>query len=231
VKRCWLVDSKGLVVKSRSGLQHHKRAYAHDHPEMPGDAGLANIVLKLRPTALIGVSAQPRVFTQQVVKHMATLNERPIIFPLSNPTHLAECTAEQAWQWTNGTVLFASGSPFDAVAFNGQTFVPGQGNNAYIFPGIGLGVVAGGLRHVTDDMFRRAARALADIVTADDVAKGCLFPPISNIRYVSQRLAVAVLQEGIRAGLATRVERVEEAEEAVKKEMYDPSYLHRSCRL
>lgn len=231
VQRCWLVDSQGLVVKSRTGLQHHKVNYAHDHIQMPGNAGLANIVLKVRPTALIGVSAQARVFTKEVVSNMATLNERPIIFPLSNPTHLAECTAQEAWDWTNGAVLFASGSPFGPVSFNGQTFVPGQGNNAYIFPGIGLGVVAGGLRHVTDDMFRRAARALVDMVTAEDIAKGCLFPPLSSIRQVSQRLAVAVLHEGIRAGLATKVESVQDAQEAVRKEMYAPSYLRKSCRL
>lgn len=231
LKRCWLVDSKGLVVKSRSGLQHHKRAFAHDHPEMKGNEGLADIVLKISPTALIGVSAQARVFTQQVVTHMATLNDRPIIMPLSNPTHLSECTAQDAWDWTKGTVLFASGSPFGPVTYNGRTYAPGQGNNAYIFPGIGLGVVAGGLRHVTDDMFRRAARALADQVSQEDQANGCLFPSLSKIRLVSQRLAVAVLQEGIRSGLATKVERVEEAEGAVQREMYNPSYLHRSCRL
>ena len=172
-----------------------------------------------------------QVFNKEVVTLMAKLNERPIVFPLSNPTHLAECTAAEAWQWTNGTVLFASGSPFDPVVFKGVTYVPGQGNNAYIFPGIGLGVVAGGLRQVTDDMFRRAARSLADLVSPEDQAKGSLFPPLGHLREVSRRLAVAVLCEGVRSGLATRVERVEEAEEAVRREMYDPSYLKRSCRL
>jgi len=218
-KRCWLVDSKGLVVKSRlAELQHHKLAYAHDHEPM---TSFIDIIKSIRPTGIIGVSAQPRVFNKVVVELMTEINPRPIVFPLSNPTHLAECTAEEAFNWTNGQVLFASGSPFDPVTVNGKVHVPGQGNNAYIFPGVGLGVVVAGLKHVTDDMMRIAARTLSEQVSPSDVASSCLYPPLSSIRSVSSKIAIAVAKEGYEKGLATKPKPADLAA-AVEAAMYCP---------
>ena len=169
--------------------QHHKAPYAHEH-EALGD--LLSVVKSIKPTCLIGVSAQPGAFSEEIVRLMCELNPRPILFPLSNPTSQAECTAEQAFRWSAGKVLFASGSPFPPVTVDGREYVPGQGNNAYIFPGVGLGVVVSGARHVTEEMFLVAARTLAGLVTAEDLGKGCLFPALEGIRGVSIAIAVAI---------------------------------------
>jgi malate dehydrogenase (oxaloacetate-decarboxylating)(NADP+) len=150
------------------------------------------VVKSIKPTCLIGVSAQPGAFSEDIVRLMCELNPRPILFPLSNPTSQAECTADQAFRWSAGKVLFASGSPFPPVTVDGREYVPGQGNNAYIFPGVGLGVVVSGARHVTEEMFLAAARTLAGLVTAEDLRKGCLFPSLEGIRGVSVAIAVAV---------------------------------------
>lgn len=202
IKKCWLFDSKGLVVKSRlAQLQHHKIPYAHEHEEVKSFLDCVKI---LKPTAIIGVSTVAKMFNKEVVDEMCKLNEQPIIFPLSNPTSKAECTAEEAFTWTKGKVLFASGSPFDPVTVDGKVHVPGQGNNAYIFPGVGLGAVVAGLKYITDDMLRISARALADVVTEEDLASSCLYPPLSRIREVSVNIATQIAQEGHTQGLATR---------------------------
>ncbi len=198
--RCWFMDSKGLVVKSRSNLQEHKLPYAHDHE--PVDQ-LLDAVRSLRPTVLIGVSGQAAQFTQEVIEEMGKHNPRPLIFALSNPTSKAECTAEQAYRWSQGQAVFASGSPFDPVEFEGSRFVPGQANNAYIFPGIGLGAIAVGARRITDEMFSAAAKTLAGLVSADDLAHGCLFPPLGKIRAVSAQIAVAVAEVAYRQDLTS----------------------------
>ncbi|MEZ4663683.1 MAG: malic enzyme-like NAD(P)-binding protein [Caldilineaceae bacterium] len=158
----------------------------------PMDSFLA-AVEQLRPTGIIGVSGVPKTFTQPVLEAMARLNHRPLVFALSNPTSKSECTAEQAYAWTEGRAIFASGSPFDPVDFD-ETFVPGQGNNAYIFPGVGLGVIAAGGRSVTDEMFFVAAQTLAQQVTAQDLALGRVYPSLSRIREVSAHIAAAVAE-------------------------------------
>ena len=190
-KLCWFVDSKGLVVADRTDLVAHKRPYAHAHPFI---ADFLTAVESLRPTAIIGVSGMPRTFTRPVVEAMAAINERPIIFALSNPTSKSECTAEQAYSWSDGRAIFASGSPFDTVDYQGKTFVPGQGNNAYIFPGVGLGAIAAATRSVTDEMFFVAAKALANQVTDADLALGRIYPSLTRIREVSAYIAAAVAQ-------------------------------------
>eukprot|EP00283_Hemiselmis_rufescens_P003619 CAMPEP_0173425736 /NCGR_PEP_ID=MMETSP1357-20121228/5378_1 /TAXON_ID=77926 /ORGANISM="Hemiselmis rufescens, Strain PCC563" /LENGTH=239 /DNA_ID=CAMNT_0014389247 /DNA_START=147 /DNA_END=866 /DNA_ORIENTATION=- len=219
-KRCFLVDSKGLVIKSRlSELQHHKLNYAHEHEPVKS---LLDVLKSIKPTGIIGVSAQPKVFDKAIVEYMAEINARPIIFPLSNPTHLAECTAEEAYTWTKGKALFASGSPFDPVVVDGKKHVPGQGNNAYIFPGIGLGVVVAGVKHVTDDMMRIAARALADAVTPAEVQVNSLYPPLSKIREVSSSIAKAVAEEAYAQNLATKP-KPGDLDAAIRAAMYFPS--------
>lgn len=219
-QRCWFVDSRGLVVKSRTDLAAHKLPYAHDHEPAPD---LITAVNTLKPHALIGVSGQPRKFTRAVVSKMAEYNERPIIFALSNPTANSECTAEEAYSWSQGRAIFASGSPFDPVKYNGHTFVPGQGNNAYIFPGVGLGVVACGARHVTDEMFLAAAKTLASLVTEEDLAIGRVYPGLDRIREVSAAIGAAVAEVATKRGLAT-VTPPADWHTYVKNMMYDPVY-------
>jgi malate dehydrogenase (oxaloacetate-decarboxylating)(NADP+) len=219
-RRCWLVDSKGLVVASRSDLAVHKKPYAHEHPPA---ATFIDAIRALKPTAIIGVSATPNTFTREVIETMTQLNERPIVFALSNPTSRAECTAEQAYAWSGGRALFASGSPFDAVTVDGKRFVPRQGNNSYIFPGVGLGAIAGGLEHVTDRMFMAAARTLAAQVSEADLAQGSLYPPLARVRDVSAFIAAAVIEEGLAAGLAG-IEAPSDMLAYVHSQMYSPTY-------
>lgn len=218
--KCWFVDSKGLVVKSRDNLQEHKLHYAHDHEFLPD---LLSAVESLKPTILVGVSGQPQTFTQSVVEVMARINERPVIFALSNPTSKAECTAEQAYTWTNGRAIFASGSPFDPVTLNGKTYVPGQGNNVYIFPGVGLGVIECGAQRVTNEMFSVAASALAREVSEEDLSKGCIYPPLTKIRDVSVAIAAKVAKVAYKDGLATKPE-PEDLVEYLRSTQYQPVY-------
>jgi malate dehydrogenase (oxaloacetate-decarboxylating)(NADP+) len=218
--RCWLIDSRGLVVKSRTGLAEHKLPYAHDHESLPD---FLTAVEALRPTAIIGVSGQPATFTQAVLAAMARLNDRPIVFALSNPTSKAECTAEQAYAWTEGKAIFASGSPFPPVTVGDKTFVPGQGNNAYVFPGVGLGAIASGAKLVTDEMFFAAAMALAGQVSESDLARGLIYPPLTEIREVSAAIAVAVAEVAYRQGLATQP-KPDDMLAHVEAQMYVPRY-------
>jgi len=220
VQRNWLVDSKGLVVKGRSGLSGHKMRYAHDQ-EPIGE--FLTAINTLKPTAIIGVAAVGGAFTPDVLRSMTELNDRPIVFALSNPTSKAECSAEQAYRHTQGRALFACGSPYDPVKLDGQTFVPRQGNNSYIFPGVGLGVIASGARLVSDEMFMAAAHTLAQSVTEADLAQGSLYPALPRIREVSAQIAAAVADVAYQRGLANGPP-PNDLLGHVQSRMYDPHY-------
>ena len=219
-KRSWFFDSHGLVVKSRTGLASHKLPFAHDHP---GATEFVEAIKSLRPTAIIGVSGMPQTFTQACIEAMAGINDRPIVFALSNPTSKSECTARQAYEWSKGLAVFASGSPFDPVELDGNKLVPGQGNNAYIFPGVGLGAIVSRTRRITDEMFVAAARTLADQVTDSDLKLGRIYPALSRIREVSARIGEKVAETAFDRGLAA-VARPRDLAESVRGEMYEPSY-------
>jgi malate dehydrogenase (oxaloacetate-decarboxylating)(NADP+) len=218
--RCWLIDSHGLVVRGREYLATHKQPYAQDHAPI---RDFPSAVRALKPTVIIGVAAVGGTFSRDVLEEMARFNARPIIFALSNPTSKAECTAEQAYRWTAGSALFASGSPFDPVKVDGRTFVPRQGNNSYIFPGVGLGAIVSRTRRITNEMFMAAARTLAGLVDEADLAQGSLYPALSRIREVSAAIAAAVAESAYTDGLAGKP-RPSDVLADVRSQMYDPRY-------
>jgi malate dehydrogenase (oxaloacetate-decarboxylating)(NADP+) len=218
--RCWFHDSKGLIVKSRTDLAEHKTPYAHDHPPVDGLLAAVNAI---RPTVLIGVSGQPGTFSEPVLRRMAELNERPIIFALSNPTSEAECIAEDAYRSTSGRAILASGSPFAPVFLDGKQFITGQGNNAYVFPGLGLGIVSVQSRLVPNEMFLAAARALAVQTSDEDLQLGRIYPPLSRIREVSLAIAIAVAEVAYRSGLAS-IPMPDDLPSHIQSQMYDPKY-------
>jgi malate dehydrogenase (oxaloacetate-decarboxylating)(NADP+) len=218
--RVWLVDSKGLVVKNRAGLNEHKLRYAHEHSLV---VDFPSAIKALKPTAIIGVAAVGGTFTPEILQTMAKLNKQPIIFALSNPTSKSECSAEDAYLYTEGRALFACGSPYDPVKFAGRTFVPRQGNNSYIFPGVGLGVILSGARLVTDEMFMAAAHALAHLVSDEDIKQGSLYPALPRIREVSAHIAAAVADVAYKRGLASG-KSPSDLLGYVKSQMFDPRY-------
>jgi len=221
-RRCWFVDSRGLVCRARTDLAAHKLPYAHEHEPVQGLLAAAQA---LRPTALIGVSGQPQTFTEEVVRAVASCHARPLVFALSNPTSKAECTARQAYEWSQGRAIFASGSPFDPVELGGRTFVPGQGNNAYVFPGVGLGVVGSGARRVPNELFGVAARTLAAMASEQDLAAGCLYPPLTEIRRVSFEIAVAVAEYAWAEDLCD-APRPDDVRAHLRAFVYEPDYVH-----
>lgn len=218
-RRLWFNDRTGLVVDSRDDLMSHNLPYAHKHEQL----GFVEAINKIKPHVLIGATGAPGTFTQEVIETMSTVNKRPVIFALSNPTSKAECTAEQAYQWSKGQAIFASGSPFDPVEYEGTLYRPGQGNNAYIFPGIGLGAIACQAKTISDEMFLASAAALAADVSEEDLAGGTLYPPLSTIRAVSLRIAVALAEKAWEQGLAT-VDKPVDVEAHIAKMMYEPEY-------
>lgn len=221
-KKIWLVDSKGLIVSSRKeSLQHFKQPWAHEHPPVKE---LVEAVKAIKPTVLIGTSGVGKQFTKDVVEAMTSLNEKPLIMALSNPTSQSECTAEEAYKWSQGHAIFASGSPFDPVIFDGKTFTPGQANNAYIFPGFGLGLIMCGAVRVHDDLLLAASEALASQVTEDDYAKGLIYPPFTNIRKISANIAAKVAAKAYELGLASRLPRPRDLVKYAESCMYTPVY-------
>ena len=219
-RRLWFVDVSGLVVQSRRDLQPHNLPYAHPHQPME----FVDALRAIRPHMLIGATGHPGTFTQEVVRVMAELNDRPVIFALSNPTSRAECTAAQAYEWSGGRVVFASGSPFPPIDLGGgRRWRPSQGNNAYVFPGIGLGAVGCRAKRVTDNMFLAAARALADAVSADDLAAGALYPPLKDVRSVSLAIAAKVAETAYDDGVA-QAPRPASLVDHLAAQMYSPIY-------
>jgi len=218
--RCWFIDSKGLVVKSRKDLAEHKLPYAVDHKPLIDHLDILDTFL---PSALIGVSGQYGTFNEALLRRVAKINERPIVFALSNPTSKAECTAEEAYRLTDGRAVFASGSPFKPVKIGGKTFVPGQGNNVYVFPGVGLGILASRSKYVTNEMFLAAARTLASQVGEDDLAMGRIFPPLTKIRQVSAAIALATAEVAYSCGFAQEP-RPADLMAHIKARMYEPVY-------
>ncbi|HEY6831823.1 MAG TPA: NAD-dependent malic enzyme [Pseudolabrys sp.] len=186
-----LFDINGLMVTSRTDLADFQKPFAQDHAPI---SAFVEAVKALRPTGIIGVSTVPKLFNQQVIEAMTELNERPIIFPYSNPTSRSECTAQEAYRWSQGRAIFASGSPFPPVEIAGKTFVPGQGNNVYIFPAMGMAVFATEAKRVTDEMFIVAAKAVAEQVTDQSLATGLIYPPQSQILEASLHVATRVAE-------------------------------------
>lgn len=219
-ERCWFFDSQGLVTRDRHALAEHKRTFAQDHAPV---AGLLEAVEAVRPTALIGASGQPGAFSAPVLAAMARLNARPIVFALSNPTAKAECTAAEAYRAAGGRAIFASGSPFPPVELDGRSHHTGQGNNAFVFPGIGLGVLATGCTRVTDEMYFAAADALAAQVGAQDLACGRIFPPAARLREVALAVATAVAEAGYAKGIAA-VPRPPDLAAHIRQGMYAAAY-------
>ncbi|HEX5113049.1 MAG TPA: NAD-dependent malic enzyme [Saprospiraceae bacterium] len=219
IKRLWYVDAHGLVVKSRKDLAEHKLRYAHDFEHLQFREALDAI----KPTVLIGATGAGNSFTQDVIEKMAVYNERPIIFALSNPTDRAECTPEQAYNWSKGKAVYASGSPFAPVEYNGKLFKPGQGNNVYIFPGVGLGSIATKAKRLNDDIFLTAAKALAACVSQEDLDQGSVYPPFKNIRKISLEIATAVAEKLFEDNLAG-IERPADLRGFIEGHMYDPRY-------
>ncbi len=230
-KQVWTCDSQGLVTKARTNLEDFKANYARDVAEVAeykcndkSKITLLETVKNVKPTVLLGTSGTPGTFSKEVVEEMARLNERPIIFPLSNPTSKSECTAEEAIVWSQGRAIVATGSPFAPVSFNGTRHRIGQGNNAFIFPGVGLGISAGRVSRVSDKMFLEAARALASKVSDEDLRESAVYPQLSRIRECSLSVACATVKQAVREGYADE-EILEGLEDNLRAAMWEPKYL------
>ena len=218
--RCWFVDSKGLVVSSRKNLSRDKLPFAHEYYEKKD---LSDIIQAIRPTALIGISGQANAFSKNVLELMKDINDYPLVFALSNPTSSSECTAENAYKWTRGKCLFASGSPFDSVEIEGKTFIPGQGNNAYIFPGVGLGIILSQAEVISDDLFLAAAETLSNLVSDEELSSGQLYPSIKDIKKVSKEIAITVAKKAFSEGL-TNMAIPQNIESSLDRIIYNPVY-------
>ncbi|GAB0095150.1 Malic enzyme [Sergentomyia squamirostris] len=222
-KRIWLVDSRGLIVKDRpkGGVTGEKVHFAQEHT--PIDT-LAEVVETVKPTILIGAAAVAGAFTPHIIQTMAKNNERPVIFALSNPTVKAECTAAEAYENTDGRVIFASGSPFPPVEHKGRTYITGQGNNAYIFPGIALGVIAAGCLTIPEEIFLISAKCLANLVRDEDYDVGNVYPPLDHITTCSVEIAAKIMEYAYAKGLATFQPEPADKEDFVRSQLYDLSY-------
>jgi len=219
-RRNALYDISGLLVSSRRDLADFQKPFAQDRAPT---TTFTEAVRALRPTGIIGVSTVPKLFTREVIEAMAEINERPIVFPYSNPTSRSECTAEEAYRWSGGRAVFASGSPFPPVEIAGRRFVPGQGNNVYIFPAMGMAVFATEATRVTEEMFIVAAKAVAEQVTEENLAAGLIYPPQSRILEASLHVAQQVATHIFDSGLA-RVPRPADIGALIRARAYRPVY-------
>jgi malate dehydrogenase (oxaloacetate-decarboxylating)(NADP+) len=218
--RTWLFDVNGLLESSRGDLADFQKPYAHRHQPTKS---FVDAIEALRPTAIIGVSTVAKAFNQRVIETMARINQRPIIFPYSNPTSHSECSAEEAYRWSEGRAVFASGSPFPPVRWRDRTLVPGQGNNVYIFPAIGLAVYATSAKRITDEIFITAARAVAEQVTEAELDSGLIYPPQSTIfkteLYAAQRVAEVIFKRDL-----ARVPKPADVAAFLQSRLYKPEY-------
>ncbi len=228
--RLYTVDSRGLVTQARAGLEAFKATYARTVAEVESFAcqdrariTLEETITNARPTILVGTSGTPGLFSEAVVRAMAAVNERPVVFPLSNPTSKSECTAEQAIQWSDGRAIVATGSPFAPVTYRGRPYRIGQGNNAFIFPGVGLGLWVGGVSRVTDAMFLASAQALAALVRQSDLDQGAVYPELTRIRDCSHAVACAVVRCAVASGHALP-DILDGLEDTVRRVMWFPDY-------
>jgi malate dehydrogenase (oxaloacetate-decarboxylating)(NADP+) len=246
----FFVDSKGMISSERDNLEDNKKPYAHDLKKLLNFSGeskfdfvisvvfflfcFASLVPKtfsdavdiVKPSAIIGVSGQGKSFSQDVVEKMTKLNKNPLIFALSNPTDKSECTAQEAYEWSNGKCVYASGTSFDPVEIEGKEIVPGQANNAYIFPGFGLGAVASRALIIEDEDFIVAASALSGVVPKKNLDIGCCYPDLADIRHVSQTIAAAVAKNIYENGRSEMKDLPKGFDwfDHVGKMMYTPSY-------
>lgn len=222
-RQFWFLDSKGLVTLSRKSMEDFKVPYAQ--LAAPDDGlDMMSVIRRVKPHALVGLSMQPGVFTEPIIRALHAGCPRPLVFPLSNPTSKAECTAADCVNWTQGQCLFASGSPFPPVEFQGRTIITGQGNNMFVFPGLGLGAVLAQARSVTDGMINAAVRTLAAFVTQADIDVGLIYPRVARIREISAGIAAAVLQQAVNEGVSDIVLPAGDLVAHVRARMYDPRY-------
>lgn len=220
--RIHMFDINGLLEPSRTDLVDFQLPYAHPHAPMGRDQ-FAEAIREFKPTTIIGVSTTGGAFNQEVVQAMSDINERPIILALSNPTEKAECTAAQAYDWSKGKAIYAAGVQFPNVEYGGQTFTPGQANNFYIFPAVGMAIYATRAARVTDEMFIEAARAVASQVAEADLATGLLYPRQADILEAEIKTATRVAELVFEQGHA-RVDRPSDMEAFIRSHVYDPTY-------
>jgi malate dehydrogenase (oxaloacetate-decarboxylating)(NADP+) len=218
--RVYMFDINGLLEETRTDLVDFQKPYAHKHaPTRDFVAAIESI----KPTTIIGVSTVGGTFTQKIIEAMSRINDRPVVLALSNPTEHAECTPEQAYTWSKGKAIYAAGVQFPPVHYEGQTFLPGQANNFYIFPAVGMAIFATEASRVTDEMFIEAARAVADQVPSELLKQGLLYPLQSNILEIEVRTAARVADLVFDSGLA-RVPRPNDTVAFIRQHVYKPEY-------